>query len=112
MADRVAAVHEIAIEKRGVLPRLTRAGYMLASGRAKPPVVFRKDWAGRSIEGFLFPSTYEFSQYTPSAELVRDQLATFKRQWSDLVARIGRPDLHMHDLRHHRADGREGDCRP
>jgi peptidoglycan lytic transglycosylase G len=90
MADRVAAVHEIALEKRGVLPRLTRAGYMLATGRAKPPVAFRKDWAGRSIEGFLFPSTYEFSQYTQSAELVRDQLTTFKRQWGKVDLRYAR----------------------
>lgn len=28
---------------------------------------------------------------------------TFKNSWLTLVARIGRPDLHMHDMRHHRA---------
>jgi UPF0755 protein len=81
MADRVAAVREIAIAKRGVTPRLTSAGYLRASARAHPPPGFLRDWKGRSIEGFLFPSTYEFSQYTPSAELVGDQLKTFQRQW-------------------------------
>jgi UPF0755 protein len=81
MADRVAAVREIAIQKRDVTPRLTRSGYLAASEAAIPPAEFRKDWGGRSIEGFLFPSTYEFSQHTPSAGLVRDQLAHFRRQW-------------------------------
>ena len=90
MADRVEAVREIAIDKRGVTPRLTRTGYLGASASAKPPAEFRKDSAGRSIEGFLFPSTYEFSQYTPSAKLVRDQLATFRRQWSKVDLRYAK----------------------
>ena len=90
MADRVAAVREIAIEKRGVTPRLTRAGYVTSTAVAKPPAGFRKDSAGRSIEGFLFPSTYEFSQFTPSAKLVSDQLATFRQQWSKVNLRYAR----------------------
>jgi len=81
MADRVAAVREIAIEKRGVTPRLTRSGYVQATAAAKPPPAFRRDWGGRSIEGFLFPATYEFSQYTSSTELVRDQLRAFRKRW-------------------------------
>lgn len=88
MAERVAAVREIAIEKRNVTPRLTRTGYLRAN--AKPPAEFRRDWADRSIEGFLFPSTYEFSQYTPSAKLVRDQLATFRRQWRKVDLRYAK----------------------
>jgi UPF0755 protein len=90
MAERVAAVREIAIDKREVTPRLTGAGYMRASASAKPPTEFRKDSAGRSIEGFLFPSTYEFSQYTPSAKLVRDQLATFRRHWARVDLRYAK----------------------
>jgi len=90
MADRVAAVHEIAIRKRNVTPRLTRSGYLQATASAKPPAAFRKDWGGRSIEGFLFPSTYEFSQFTPSAALVRDQLEHFRRQWGKIDLRYAR----------------------
>ena len=90
MADRVAAVREIAIRKRNVTPRLTRAGYVGATAASKPPPEFRKDWGGRSIEGFLFPATYEFSQHTPSAGLVRDQLAHFRRQWRRLDLRYAR----------------------
>ncbi len=90
MADRVAAVREIAIHKRDVTPRLTRSGYLLASAAAKPPAAFLEDWAGKSIEGFLFPATYEFSQFTPSTGLVRDQLAHFRRQWRKVDLRYAR----------------------
>ena len=90
MADRVAAVREIAIERRGVTPRLTQAGYMAASSKAVPPAEFRRDWAGRRIEGFLFPATYEFTQYTPSAKLVHDQLRAFRRQWRKVDLRYAK----------------------
>jgi len=90
MAERVAAVREIAIDKRGVTPRLTGTGYERASARAHPPPAFLRDWNGRSIEGFLFPSTYEFSQFTPSTELVGDQLKTFQRQWKKVDLRYAK----------------------
>jgi uncharacterized YceG family protein len=90
MADRADAVREIAIAKRGVTPRLTKTGYLQATADAVPPAEFRKGWGGRSIEGFLFPATYEFSQYTPSAKLVRDQLRAFRRQWRKVDLRYAR----------------------
>jgi len=90
MAERVAAVREIAIGKRGVTPRLTATGYLQASSKAHPPPGFLRDWKGRSVEGFLFPSTYEFSQYTPSSELVGDQLKTFQRQWKKVELRYAK----------------------
>jgi len=43
MADRVDAVRQIAIDERGVTPRLTKTGYLQASGAAVPPAEFRKD---------------------------------------------------------------------
>ena len=90
MAGRVEAVREIAIERRGVTPRLTRAGYLRASANAVPPPAFRKDWAGRSLEGFLFPATYEFDRLTSSARLVSDQLRTFRRSWGTVDLRYAR----------------------
>jgi UPF0755 protein len=86
MADRVAAVRDIAIEKRNVMPRLTRQAYLEASADVMPPRAFRKDWPGGRIEGFLFPATYEFTQFTSARRLVRDQLASFREHW-------GRVDL-------------------
>ena len=90
MADRVAAVREIAIDERGVTPRLTKTGYLAASGAAVPPAEFRRDWKLSSIEGFLFPATYEFTKLTSSARLVRDQLRAFRRNWRKVDLRYAR----------------------
>jgi uncharacterized YceG family protein len=90
MAERVGAVREIAIEERGVTPRLTQAGYLAASAAARPPAAFRKDWAGKSIEGFLFPATYEFTKLTSSLRLVADQLESFREQWSRVNLRYAK----------------------
>jgi uncharacterized YceG family protein len=90
MAERVAAVREIAIERRGVTPRLTRSSYLAATGVAKPPPQFRADWRDGVIEGFLFPATYEFTRLTPSRRLVADQLAAFRRQWARVDLRYAR----------------------
>ena len=90
MADRVEAVRQIAIEERGVTPRLTKTGYLQASGAAVPPAEFRKDWQLSSIEGFLFPATYEFTKLTSSARLVRDQLRAFRRNWRKVDMRYAR----------------------
>jgi peptidoglycan lytic transglycosylase G len=84
MGNRVAAVRKIAVARRGVTPRLTRDAYLTAVARAEPPPAFRRDWAGKRLEGFLFPALYEFSQYTTGRELVASQLAAFRRQWAKL----------------------------
>jgi uncharacterized YceG family protein len=81
MADRVAAVREIAIEKRGVTPRLTRAGYLRAVDRALAPPRFREDVERDSREGFLFPASYEFTRLTTARELVADQLRAFRQRF-------------------------------
>lgn len=78
MGDRVAAVRGIAIAKRGVTPKLTRASYLAAVGRARPPKAFRADWKRGSLEGFLFPASYEFTQFTSGRQLVADQLTAFR----------------------------------
>jgi uncharacterized YceG family protein len=90
MADRVAAVRQIAIDRRNVTPRLTRDGYLEASAKVKPPAAFRKDWAGGRVEGFLFPATYEFTQFTSSVRLVREQLRFFAREWGKVSMRYAR----------------------
>ena len=82
MADRVAAVRGIAIRKRGVTPRLTREGYLRAVDRAVVPPRFREDMTRDSLEGFLFPASYEFTQRTTARELVADQLAAFRDRFS------------------------------
>jgi uncharacterized YceG family protein len=90
MAARVATVRKIAIAKRGVTPRLTRARYLAALRSARPPKPFLQDWKRGSLEGFLFPALYEFSQYTTGKELVADQLAAFRRTFGRLDLRYAR----------------------
>ena len=82
MGDRVAAVRKIAIAKRGVTPKLTRKRYLDAVAQARPPKPFLKDWKGGSMEGFLFPALYEFTQFTNGMELVSDQLTAFRRAFA------------------------------
>jgi UPF0755 protein len=90
MGARVAEVRQIAISKRGVRPKLTRARYMAAAGSALPPQAFLADWKRGKIEGFLFPALYEFSQFTTGKELVDDQLVAFRRAFARVSLRYAR----------------------
>jgi peptidoglycan lytic transglycosylase G len=82
MGERVAAVRKIAIAKRGVTPKLTRQRYLAAVAKARPPKPFLRDWKKGSMEGFLFPALYDFTQFTTGKELVDDQLAAFRRNFA------------------------------
>jgi uncharacterized YceG family protein len=82
MANRVAAVVKIAASKRKVQAKLSRAGYLAATAKPRVPSCFRKKV--RTIEGFLFPATYEFFKETTSAQLVQDQLDAFCENWNQV----------------------------
>jgi uncharacterized YceG family protein len=82
MADRVAAVAKIATRKRKVRPKLSRTTYLAATAKPRVPPCFRNKV--KTIEGFLFPATYEFFKETTSAELVQDQLNAFCDNWGQV----------------------------
>jgi UPF0755 protein len=84
MADRIDAVRKIAIAKRGVTPVLTRARYLRAASELVPPRPFLVDWKKGKIEGFLFPSSYAFTQLTSARNLVRRQLAEFRQAFAQV----------------------------
>jgi UPF0755 protein len=84
MADRVSEVRKIAIRKRGVTPRLTGVAYARAAAGTLPPAGFRRYLRRRSVEGFLFPSLYEFTQQTRAQDLINDQLRAFQSRWSTI----------------------------
>jgi UPF0755 protein len=90
MADRVAAVREIAIDKRGVTPRLTRQAYLHAVDETVAPAGFRRDAKRGSLEGFLVPALYEFTQETSARELVADQLRAFRQRFRGVDLRYAR----------------------
>jgi UPF0755 protein len=80
MADRVAEVRRIAIERRGVTPLMTGAAYARAARGARPPRAFRRE-AGDNVEGFLFPALYHFEGHTSAETLVTNQLVAFEQRW-------------------------------
>jgi UPF0755 protein len=90
MADRVSEVRKIAIRTRGVTPRLTGVAYRNAAARERAPREFRRYLKRRSVEGFLFPALYEFTQYTRAPELIEQQLAAFESRWSTVDLRGAR----------------------
>ena len=88
MADRVAAVAKIAQRKRHVRPRLARAAYLSATRRPSVPNCFQAKV--QTMEGFLFPATYEFFAKTTSAQLAGDQLKAFCENWRQVDLKYAR----------------------
>jgi uncharacterized YceG family protein len=82
MAGRVGAVAKIAEHKRKGAVRLTRAGYIAATRKPRVPPCFHNKV--RTVEGFLFPATYEFFPQTTSGQLVQEQLDAFCENWGEV----------------------------
>jgi UPF0755 protein len=97
MAERITAVDEIALRKRGVRPKLSARSYLKAtSGKVRVPGFGR---ARYRFEGFLFPATYDFFKDTTSTRLVRDQLAAFAETWAQVNLRYAqRKNLTPYDI--------------
>lgn len=86
MAARVGAVAKIAkAERHGRPVRLAATGYLAATRHAVIPCFAPKRWA--KLEGFLFPSTYDFTAKTTSKQLVQAQIAAFCDAWAQVGMR-------------------------
>jgi UPF0755 protein len=90
MADQAAHVRRIAIRKYGLTPRLSGSTYAAATRAAKAPTAFRPFLKRRSVEGFLFPSTYFFEPSSSAASLVDRQIETFEQRWKTLDLRAAK----------------------
>ena len=84
MAQRITAVNAIALRKRHVRPHLSAKAYLAATRSSLLPAKFARDHKRRTLEGFLFPATYDFAARTTSGQLVKSQLAAFRRNWATL----------------------------
>jgi uncharacterized YceG family protein len=82
MADRVAAVAQIAARKSKHRQKLAKRTYLAATAKPEVPPCFKGKV--QTIEGFLFPATYEFFQQTTSTQLVQEQLDAFCENWQQL----------------------------
>jgi UPF0755 protein len=81
MAERVQAVAKIAHRELRVHPKISAKTYLAASGPRRIPGFGA---AKLPLEGFLFPSTYDFDKKTTSAQLVSAQLAAFRSTWGNV----------------------------
>ena len=90
MAERITAVNQIAREKRDVKPKLREAEYRRLTRRSRLPGQLAGDKKPRSLEGFLFPATYEFLPKTTTKQLVNKQLVAFNRAWDQLDLKYAR----------------------
>jgi UPF0755 protein len=90
MGDRVGAVKRIAAERRKKQTRITEPAYLKLTERSALPGRFARDGRARTLEGFLFPATYEFLPRTTTRQLVNKQLAAFNRNWSRVDLRYAR----------------------
>ena len=89
MGDRVDAVRTIAIETRGVTPRLTKAGYLAAVAKARPPKAFLADWK-HSWRAFSFRPCTSSRRRRPGQELVADQFAAFRKRFATVGLRYAK----------------------
>jgi UPF0755 protein len=88
MAQRIKAVNKIAETKRKITPKLDPKQYSrLAHSGSRPPQGFEYKKRLTSLEGFLFPATYEFDEDTTSRDLIAKQEDAFMRAWSQLDLR-------------------------
>jgi UPF0755 protein len=62
-------------------PTITARGYLQATASSSLPGQFAGDAKSRSLEGFLFPATYDVYATDPAARLVSKQLEAFRLNW-------------------------------
>ena len=91
MAKRISAVNKIAEEKRQITPKLEPRQYLrITKAKSAPPQGFEYKKRVASLEGFLFPATYDFTEDTTTRQLVDKQLEAFIRAWSQLDLRYSK----------------------
>jgi UPF0755 protein len=81
MAARVQAVAKIAVRESRRNVKLSSKTYLAASAKPRTIPGFGRV---KSLEGFLFPDTYDFDRKTTSAQLVGTQLQEFDGNWRTL----------------------------
>jgi UPF0755 protein len=73
---------QMAIRADASSPMITASGYLAATSSSALPGRFAGDGKRRSLEGFLFPATYDLYETDPAARLVRKQLDAFNLNWA------------------------------
>lgn len=86
MAERITAVNEIAEERRGATPVLSAPAFQQVSQDTNliPEGFLTAGEKPKTLEGFLFPATYDFTEETTTRELVEQQVEQFALNWAEL----------------------------
>ena len=84
LARQITTVDGIARTARKLDPIMTRQGYLAATRSWLTPAWFETPRRRRPLEGFLFPSTYEFLEATPARTLAAQQLGAFRQVWESV----------------------------
>jgi UPF0755 protein len=90
MAARIVTVDQIARKERSIQAELSANRYMKLTRSSPLPGQYAGDGKARTLEGFLFPATYEFLGSTTTDRLVSDQLVAFRAAWKKLDLRYAR----------------------
>jgi UPF0755 protein len=75
---------QIAARAHAESPAIGKGAYLRATATSTLPGKFAGDDKKRSLEGFLFPATYDVYDNSPARDLVRKQLAAFALNWGDV----------------------------
>jgi UPF0755 protein len=84
MAAQIRDVNEIARTKRNTGTSLVPRQYLARTASSNVPGQFAGDGKARSLEGFLFPATYEFTPVTTTQQLIDLQLKAFRDAWAQV----------------------------
>jgi uncharacterized YceG family protein len=101
MTVRVTEVNEIAKDKRQVDTALLPSAYNRAAADVSliPRGFLKPKEKPKSLEGFLFPATYDFTPTTTSRELVERQVDAFVENWSRVnLSRARKPKLTPYEV--------------
>ncbi len=82
MAGRIGVVNRIAKEKRKLETSLVPKEYLVETKSSTVPAEFGGPKKQTSLEGFLFPATYDFTPKTTARQLADLQLLAFRKAWA------------------------------
>ncbi|MBI4995571.1 MAG: site-specific integrase [Rhodocyclales bacterium] len=84
---------DVDLDARTITAEITKTGApRVLFFSEETATLMRRVWLKQAADELLFES-----------RRIRGQAIDYRRQWADLTKAIGRPDLHVHDMRHHRA---------
>jgi uncharacterized YceG family protein len=90
MADKIATEVRKVARPGDVKPTLSSSAYLRLTRLSSLPGRYAGDGKPRSLEGFLFPATYDYLVSTSTQRLVNDQLAAFRENWRKVDLRYAR----------------------